>query len=1088
MSIKCAHFPFWTLATVYRLLAGSFMIVSLPAVEEYLVPDTSLPVQAEFPGFVEADRGRLQTITPQAEKLIITWCGENGRAVVPGDRIAVFDPAVVERDLPQKMAEADGAEAQYILDLLRLDKTQIGLEDQQRDARSQLATIRAQLAALGSDAVGKIALARARADLAATNVGTLSRAAQRLQVQAAAGDATAQAVAAADHAVVTATFNRERAEAEWKIAENQDRTIERERLHLQEVTLMGKLGWQRDAQGVDQEDPTRGFPGRLTEIKARRSSQELSLAADRDARTKSAREALRDSHDHTPLSWISLRPVGSPVESATRWEFSPGDVPALPALPTFTPATTLGIGQRVDHGEPFALERGFGWDRDLSLRLRSGAGHSWILVREQAQWRCVVPDGRYLVTFGLGAESDWDGALIRVSGSDVTKAESSKKWQVGFVSNRIAGGSWPTADIEVTVSGGSLLVMVGDDVPKTLRVTTAGILLLHQSTRRGKKTEWLQRPVAYIAEPSALRINGRIPQELAPLLTASAPQPPAAITAKVAKAAPAAVDSDPRGAIATQVVQVVPPGMRPDEVPLSGTVTTVGTKPVGTAINEQGWNEQDPGSPQDLGSREVGVMLSPVDALRLRVRTTVRVRLTCQPTEGIYALPPWYVVARDSRSWVRERVRGYLEVPAQRAGSVTLVRGLTAGMRLLVPDSPPSTPVVTEKPVNTAGVDQLGYPGEVVTGVRTKITMGSSWGRVATFIPDGTEVSVGDDILTLYNPWIDQQQDNIKRERQNANRAFQEATAARRERLLAAGEQRREDLVAEGNARLDVAQARRSDPQFPVTVIDHALANAAKQHTATVAAATASLANPGVATLADAQAAAQRATVEATRSELERAHRARAGDWLSVVSSAGMWGEALAVLGQRERKAELIRAEDRAAVMKSRAALDQMLQGQDWVVQFEKNKILRASVAGRLYWLLAWNDQTRSMGKVTKDVILWGGVPVAEIVDLSRLAFAAEVPEPRYPHLKVGDAVTVRIPGLGDLRLMAAISRIGQALSQSRDAKTAGEDAPVTDQRVFTVTVDVTLPPEHRGRLMPGMRGFLELTHESSSKTTATQP
>ena len=1069
MSIKRVRFPFWSLAPVYRLLAGGCMIVSLPAVEEYLVPDTSMPVQAEFPGFVEADRGRLQTITPQAEKLIITWCGENGRAVVPGDRIAVFDPAVVERDLPQKQAEADGAQAQYRLDLLRLDKTQIELEDQQRDARAQLATIRAQLAALGSDAVGTIALARARADLAATNVATLSRAAQRLRVQAAAGDATAQAVAAADQAVVAAGLYRERAEAEWKIAENQDRTIERERLHLQEVTLMGRLGWQRDAHGVDQEDPTRGFPGRLTEIKARRSAQEQSLAADRDTRTKAAREALRDSHDHTPLSWISLRPVGSPVESATRWNFSPSNVPA----------TAPGTGQHLDHGEPFAGARGFGWDRDLSVCLGNGAGHSWILIRKKAVWRCVVPDGRYVVTFGLGAESDWDGALIRVAGSDVTDAPSVTGWQVGFVSNRVAGGSWPTAETEVTVSGGSLFVVVGDDVPKSLRVTTAGILLLHQSTRRGKKTERLQRPMAYVAEPSSLLINGRIPQELAPLLLAKQ---------SAAKAASAATDPDPREAIATHMVQVVPSGMRPDESPLPGTVTSVGTKPVGTAINEQGWNEQDPGSPQDLGSREVGVMLSAEDALRLRVRTTVRVRLTCQPTDGIYALSPWYVVSRDSRSWVRERVRGYLEVPAQRAGSVVLVRGITAGMRLMIPDTPPLTAMPTEKPDTTTGADQLGHPGEVVTGVRTKITMGSSWGRVATFIPDGTEVSVGDDILTLYNPWIEQQQDNIKRERQNANRAFQEATAARRERLLVAGEQRREDLVAEGNARLDVAQARRADPQFPVTVIDHALAAAAQHHTAAVAAATASLANPGIATLEDAQTAAQRAAVAVTRSELERAHRARAADWLSLVSSAGMWGEALAVLGQRERKSELIRAEDRAAVMKSRAALDQMLQGQDWVVAFEQNKILRASVAGRLYWLLAWNDQTRSMGKVTKDVMFWGGVPVAEIVDLSRLAFSAEVPEPRYPYVQVGDVVTVRIPALGDLRLVAAISRIGQALSQSRDAKTAGEDAPVTDQRVFTVTVDVTLPPEQRGRLMPGMRGFLELPHKSPAKIIEAQP
>lgn len=1064
------------LAVFSWILACCFLASShLPAADAYLVPEVSAPLSAEFPGFVEADRGRLQTITPQAEKLIITWCGENGREVKPGDRIAVFDATVVERDLPQKQAEADGAEAQYRLDLLRLDQVQVGLEDQQRQARAQLATVRAQLAALGSDAVGTIALARARADMAANQVMTAERTAHRLRVQAAAGDATAQAVAAVEQAVVVAKLNRDRAEAEWKIAETRDRSIERERLLLQEMTLVGQLALQRGADGIEHEDPTRGFAGRLAENKTRRVAQEQSLAADRDVRTKAAREAVRDCHDHTPWSWIAIRPVGTALESARRWNFASQVPPAVLPQPAVEPRVAPHADHRVDHGEPFDAARGWGWDRALTDRLRNGAGHGWILIREQAVWRCLVPDGQYLVTLGVGGDTDWDGALIRLSGvaGDVGS-------QVGFVSNRVVGGSWPTAEVAVTVTGGMLTVVVGDEVTKTLRVATTGILLLHQSTRRGKKTEWLQRPIAYIAEPSALRINGRIPQELAPLLSAT-------------ETPPVATDPDPRVAIATRVVQVVPPGMRPDETPLAGTVASVGTKPVGTAINEQGWNEQDQGSPQDMGAREVGVSLSPVDALRLRVRTSVRVRLTCQPVPGIWAIQPWFIVSRDSRSWVQDRSRGFLEITAQRAGSVTLVRGLTAGMRLQVPDGPPVLAQTTsEKSADTSTSDhtagaQSGYPGEVVTGVRTRMISGS-WGRVATFIPDGTDVAVGEDVLTMYNPWIDQQQDNIKRERQNANRAYHEAAATRRERLLAAGEQRREDLVAEGNARLEVEQARRADEHLPVAVIDQSLAESAQQHTAAVVTATSGLATPGVATLADAQTAAQRAAVVATRSELWRAQRARSADWLAVVKSASAWEEALAVLGQRERKAEMIRAEDRAAVMKSRAALDQMLQGQDWVSEFEKNKTLRASVAGRLYWLLAWNDQTRAMGKVTKDVVLWGGVPVAEIVDLSRLAFAAEVPEPRYPQLRIGQPAMVRIPALGDLRLTAAISRIGQALSPPRDAKTAGDDAPVADQRVFSVTVDVTLPPEHRGRLMPGMRGFLELPLEPSVPPAAPHP
>lgn len=1010
------------------------------AADEYVVPATSATVTAEFPGFVEADRGRLLTITPQAEKLVVTWCGENGRAVVPGDRIAVFDPAVILRDLPQKQADALGAVAQYRLELLRLDQTQAALEAEQAQARAQLLTVRAQLASLGDDAVGAVALARARSDQAAATTAAAVRAVARLRVQAQAGDATAQAVAAADQAVVIAQLEQQRAEAAWHTAADRDRSIDRERLLLQEQTLMGKLGSQRAADGVERTDPTLGYPGRLAENAKRRTAQEAALAAERDARTKAAHVAERDSHDHTPLAWIAIRPQGTPPTTATHWDFiaAGATLPVLPDAP--------GARQR-DSGESFSDTRGWGWDRDLRDRLRSGADHAWLLIREPATWRCVLPNGRYTVAIGTGADSDWDGCLVRASGGGPL--------QVVTVANRIDGASWPVAETSVDVTDGRLTVLVGDDVPKSLHATTSGILLLQQQTSRGRKIQWIQRPVAFIAEPSALQINGRVPQELASLLTA-------------ASETPSATAEDPRAATAVHTVTVTPPGLPAGDPPLVGTITTVGSKPVGTAINEQGWNDQDVANPQDLGAREVTVALSAADAMRLRVRSAVRVRLSSVPPAGIWALPPWLVVSRDSRSWVQVRGVGYREVPAQRAGSQVLVRGLVAGMRLVVPDGPPPSEAAPT-------AQRAGYAGEVVTGVRTRVTMGGSWGRVESCIADGTEVTAGQEILTMYNPWIEQQQDNLKRERQNANRAFQEAAAARRERLLAAGEQRRDDLVAEANARLDLAQARKSDDQVPVNVVALALADAQRTYAASLLRATAELQAPGVAVLDDARIAARRAELADVRASLERARSVRAADWLDAATDSVAWHETILVLGDRERKADLARAEDRAAVMKARAALDQMLQNQEWVTDFELHRRLQAPVAGRLYWLNAWNDQTRVMGKVTKDVILWAGVPVAEVVDLTHLAFTAEVPEPRYPSLKSGQAASVVFPSLGDLRLTAAITRIGQALGPPRDARNAGADAPVADQRVFSVTVDLIIPSEQRGRLVPGVRGFLEL-------------
>jgi multidrug efflux pump subunit AcrA (membrane-fusion protein) len=1057
-----------------RMWLGLFLVGwamgSVGAADSYLVPAQSAPLEADFPGFIEADRSRLQTLFPPAEKLVFTWCAENGRAVVPGDTLMIFDPAVIARDVAQKQADAAGAEAQYRLQLLLLDRAQGELVDQAAQAGAQLAAVRAQLAALGEDSVGSIALARAQADLAAADTASAERAVHRLQVQATAGDATTQAVLAAEQTLIQARLYQARAEAAWHIEETRDRRIQAERLRLQEVTIMGQLGWQRQADGTDHADPRLGFAGRMKENQARRSAQEASLAAVRDLRTKAAHEALRDSHDHTPWSWLAIRPLGSDPATARRWNFAPAaTVPAATVPAATVPAATGSATVQVDHGEVYTSARGWGWDRDLSGDLVQGVERSWVLVREQATWRCRLPDGPYVVTFGMGADSDWDGALLRYSGAGAAAPAS-----LGFVSNRIAGGTWPSVEKEVLVRGGELTVIVGDTPAKTLRATTTGLLLLHPRSARGRKTEWVQRPVAFIAEPTALRVNGRIAQELAPLLTAGETPAPAN-------------DVDPRTSIAIRAVQIFAPGRNQ---PLPGTIAAVGSKPVGTAIDEKGWNEQDQGNPQDLGAREVSVAVAPADALGLRVRTAVRVHFTAQPSAGIWALDPWLVVSRESRSWVYERNQGYLEIAAQRAGDVVLVRGLRVGMHLQVPVGAPPVPAVAQAQAqahvsSAVGVQATLFAGEVVTGVRTRLTMGGAWGRVATLIPDGTDVVSGAEVLTLYNPWIEQQQDEIKNARESANRAFQEAIADRRERLLAAGEQRREDIVAEGTARLDVAEARKPDEWLAVAVIDQDLAFSSQAHTAAVARATAGLAAPGQANLAEVRTAARRAELLATRSQLARAQTARTADWLAIVESEGQWEEALAVVGQRESKAELSRAEDRAAVMKSRAALEQMLQEQDWVSEFERTRILHAPVSGRLYWLQAWNDQTRSMGKVTKDVIVWGGVPVAEIVDLSQLSFIAEVPESRYPHVQVDQVVTVIIPSLGDLRLLAAITRIGQAVVIPRDARAAGDDAPIADQRVFTVTVALTLPPEQRGRLMPGIRGLLELSDPPSASATS---
>jgi hypothetical protein len=144
-------------------------------------------------------------------------------------------------------------------------------------------------------------------------------------------------------------------------------------------------------------------------------------------------------------------------------------------------------------------------------------------------------------------------------------------------------------------------------------------------------------------------------------------------------------------------------------------------------------------------------------------------------------------------------------------------------------------------------------------------------------------------------------------------------------------------------------------------------------------------------------------------------------------------------------------------------------------MEFEDNRRLIAPASGRMYWLLAWNDQTRTRGKVTKDVWVWSGVPVAEIVDLEKLSFTAEIPEILYSRMRVGTTVQVRFPVLGERRIRATTTAIGQVLAPSRDAAAVGSDEKISDVRVFTLTVALDLPADARGQVQPGLRGILEL-------------
>lgn len=1054
--------------------------VTLSAADTWTVPVRSAPIVAEFSGFVEADRGKLTTLLPPGQKLVVSDLAMNGKAVVPGEPVISFDTQLVERDAPQRRSELDEAEAQYRVNLLKLDSTLASLLATAATAHAALATTRAQLAASGTDDAADLALARTRADQAQSDVLRVTRDVQRVQARATAGDASAQQVVDAQHVVTLATLDAQRAQAVVERIAHRDRTIERGRLLVEERRLMGQLGLVRAADGSETADPEQGLVARVAENRLTRITQEASLIAERDARRTAWHEVERDLHDHCPLVSIELLPVVSETagadEAPRRWLCAPTGSP-VPA------------GWQVADGSVFAAARGWGWDRDLTTRLVSAAPApapisatnpatgsetppvAWCLVRESATWTAAVPDGRWTLRLRLGADVDWDGALVTVDSGGASP-------QVAYVSNRIVAATFPTVEVAVTVHGGLLRLVIGGEPGKHLYATTAGVLTLHRQTQRGGKTEWVTRPLAFIVEPSAVRISGRASAAVAPLVKPATEQTAAATAEKSG-----ATTSGLRARCATSAVTILPPGLPA----ISGTVTQVGTKPVGIRLGLSGWNEEDQGLPQDLTHREVLMNVTPDAARHLALRSQVGVRVTLEPPGGITAVPPWLVTWRASIAWVLTVGDGWREVTAERAGPSTLVADLAPGTVLRAPlnDEPPSVEPVAVKgaipaaeATTAAGATTAegGFPGEVVAGARVRITMPGGWGRVGTYIPDGSEVAVGDELLTLYNPVIEQQKNQLAQARREAERNYAIEVAARRERLLAAADQRRDHEITEATARFTVAEQRQPPDTVAETQVTAARSVADAAHSTALSVATAALAKPPAAESADRQAAAARASVQAERAALAVAQTTNERDWMAAATATAAWNEALQALGQREADDVLARGEDRVAAGKAAALMAAMTQGQDWVRDFERNKVLRSTAAGRLYWLLAWNDQTRARGKLTKDVWVWGGMPIAEIVDMRKLSFTAELPEALYPQLRTGAAMHIRFPVLGDRRFPATVAEVGQALGQSRDAASAANDERIADHRVFTLTLDLVLPAASDGvtSVQPGLRGILE--------------
>ncbi|MBA2482157.1 MAG: HlyD family efflux transporter periplasmic adaptor subunit [Planctomycetes bacterium] len=1006
----------------------------------FVVPPAPHEVEFGFSGESQADRDRVTAINAGASEMVVSWMTPNGAQLEKGDRMMEFDTGIISRTVPVLAADLEAEERRLVVGDLRMDSQMHDLVDEQESLRGELASCRAAIASASTVDTGRIAMLKAAFDLALLRADAAEGALERARVLHQGGQSSDQDLAASEQAAALARIDCRVPELVWKRAEGRVDTFTIDRLRLRERQLRAQLG-------LDDEDrvlPDEGINARIAAARKQQLRQHDSNALQRDKISLNHHVALRDAFDHTPIDWIEITGAVS-----LKVNFQPRDAQ--------TPAGFL-----PDTGGAFDEARGYGWLEDATADMRANAadgkpGSSLALVQKQNTWRAGIPDGVYHVKIGLGDRVDWDGAVVRLaSGLGPTRGANHESAQQGalFVSRRINAKEFPTAEADIAVVDGRLDVIVGDTCDRAVRAPDRGLAVHREWMRVGSRTHSPSSPVTYFMDPRHVSVRARIHQDLVPLVRA--------------KSAPVVADSGPtvtaeaaqRRLATAQVAVRTPGGDR-----LIGDIKAVSNQPVALSRAPQAWTEGN--RSRDLVANEVEIAFAPEDAAKLRAGEEVSCLCRITLPTGMVALPAHLVAMVDNRSWVQESgARSPREVTAFRIGTKTVVlAGVAPGVRLIPPDDP------------TSAISERSIPGRVKAGTRTPVVLSKSWGRIKDMVEDGARVTKGDVLITLVNPSLEDQVLSLEQDKKKANHAYQLAAETRQVKSVQAGIDHKSKVLTEKLAHLALSEALEIDPL--VTARADAVTERSRllaEDSARRLEASQALQKYDQNRFAVAVTEAARAEISARAAALDQAAAARDRDWFALRERVHAWQDALNELSMREAAFALARTEEQVAALTAKLRLAQALEGNWAERQFNEVKQMRAPATGRLFYKAGWNDQANTTSKYQRDFPVWGGQPIAEILDMSQLSFEAEFPESLYRLVKEGMAVSVRFPQFNNRRLEGTVGTIGKAFTRPSEGRDTDErGGSIAIDRVFTVTVSFATPPELQDVLVPGTKGALVL-------------
>lgn len=709
-------------------------------------------------------------------------------------------------------------------------------------------------------------------------------------------------------------------------------------------------------------------------------------------------------------------------------ELARGSWPHVP-LQKLTIANATGVVRTLSLNAPRATElyskkQGAGWITAPSIYPSSQA----LVVQGMAAWQCDLPPGEYTLTFMIGDTDEWGCMLVKA-------AE-----QVVVALHRLEPEQIETLSAKVHVGKDGLRLNFG--LPQKSIIAPVECTVKNQSWNRLGQRIRRNSPALYIIPDPKLVVKSRVHHLQVPFFEGAT-----GVDLQIELR-----DSNgtwvPAGKVSVGD-QPIPFFEDEDE-------STSHRRSRRRPRSSDGDGETDPAA---RTAREVSITVPKEYRNGFVSESHVDARVTASPRSNTIVVPAHLVHQGEDGLNVQEAGATVRVTGTRLDEHVFVTAGLTTGATLEIPT------------VDTVNEDADRFTGGVIAGATTPIlARHDSWARVETMLPHGSAVKKGDLVMQIFR---NKQADQYRKADSSAAQSIAKykKSVARRKATFDKHKKTHADAVYKEKLAADrVAEHRRRDLAVLASAKDK------KQETAEqlelVSTRVQALSGLDSSRLEHDSYSRQQdiLLLKTKQHSLNEVATYRNSDYTAQLQDRMNWGQARKTLTRREAGIALNLKQQALQSQQARSVLERGVEQNMLSKDFERNRRLYAPVDGHVFYGHGYNDLMKRMGRLDIDFVVWQGLKIADVLDLSNLSLKVSLPERFYDSLHLDLELPIELEDLEGRSVLGRVIDKGRVLYSPSDSEDA-ENGVISVSRNFDVVLAFSVPEDLVGRIKPGLRG-----------------